>query len=157
MSFSPSVAGRTALSATLALALAACGGGGGSSAPPIAGPSPAPVPSPSPSPVACSVSEQIQFADSVLRDWYLFPDLLDNTVNQANFSTVQAYLDARVAPARAANRDQGFTFATSIAEENALINSGSSSSPLTKAGLQILNPPLPSVFALPSLAMASPV
>lgn len=126
MSFSPSVAGRTALSATLALALAACGGGGGSSAPPIAGPSPAPVPSPSPSPVACSVSEQIQFADSVLRDWYLFPDLLDNTVNQANFSTVQAYLDARVAPARAANRDQGFTFATSIAEENALINSGSS-------------------------------
>ncbi|MBU7581223.1 MAG: peptidase S41, partial [Porphyrobacter sp.] len=32
----------------------------------------------------------------------------------------------RVAPARAANRDRFFTFATSIAEENALINSGSS-------------------------------
>ena len=123
MSFSPSVAGRTALSATLALALAACGGGG-SSAPPVAGPSPAP--SPSPSPVACAVSEQIEFADNVLSDWYLFPDLLDNTVNQASFATVQSYLDARVAPARAANRDQGFTFATSIAEENALINSGAS-------------------------------
>ena len=123
MSFSPSVAGRTALSATLALALAACGGGG-SSAPPVAGPSPAP--SPSPAPVACAVSEQIEFADNVLSDWYLFPDLLDNTVNQASFATVQSYLDARVAPARAANRDQGFTFATSIAEENALINSGAS-------------------------------
>ncbi|UAB77776.1 peptidase S41 [Erythrobacter sp. SCSIO 43205] len=126
MSFSPSFAGRTALTATLALALAACGGG--SSAPPIAGPAPtpAPAPSPTPAPTACAISEQIAFADDVLNDWYLFPNLLDNTVNQASFSTVQSFLDARVAPARAANRDQGFTFATSIAEENALINSGSS-------------------------------
>ncbi len=69
---------------------------------------------------------QIGFADEVLEDWYLFPNLLDNTVNPANFSTVQGFLDARVAPARAAGRDEGFTFATSISEENALINSGSS-------------------------------
>lgn len=124
MRFDPSFAGRTALSATLALALAACGGGG--TAPPIAGPAPGPAPAPTPAPTACSASEQIAFADDVLNDWYLFPDLLDNTVNQANFTTVQSFLDARVAPARAANRDQGFTFATSIAEENALINSGSS-------------------------------
>ncbi|MBA3863983.1 MAG: peptidase S41, partial [Erythrobacter sp.] len=48
------------------------------------------------------------------------------TVNQASVTSLQAYLDARVAPARAQNRDRGFTFATSIAEENALINSGSS-------------------------------
>ncbi|KEO92177.1 peptidase S41 [Erythrobacter longus] len=116
------VAGRTALSATLALALAACGGGG-SSPPPTAGPSPSPAP---PTTGACSVGNQIAFADDVLNDWYLFPDLLDNTVNQADFTTVQSFLDARVAPARAQSRDVGFTFATSIADENALINSGSS-------------------------------
>jgi C-terminal processing protease CtpA/Prc len=60
-----------------------------------------------------------------LNEWYLFPDLLA-TVNPASFSTVQSFLDARVAPARAAGRDQGFTFATSISQENALISSGSS-------------------------------
>ncbi|BDI61865.1 S41 family peptidase [Qipengyuania nanhaisediminis] len=62
----------------------------------------------------------------MLDEWYLFPDLLNNSVNPANFTSVQAYLDARVAPARAQSRDKGFTFATSIAAENALINSGSS-------------------------------
>ncbi len=41
-------------------------------------------------------------------------------------TTCQNYLDARVAPARAQSRDRFFTFATSIAEENALINSGAS-------------------------------
>lgn len=117
--------GRTALSATLALALAACGGGGGSSQPQggaIAGGgggTPAPTP-------GCSLSDQQQFADDVLNQWYLFPNLLDNTVNAASFTDLQAYLDARVAPARAQSIDRGFTFATSIAEENALINSGSS-------------------------------
>ena len=115
------VAGRTALTGTLALALAACGGGG--SAPPIAGPSPTPAP---PTTSACSVGNQIAFSDDVLNDWYLFPDLLDDTVNQADFTTVQSFLDARVAPARAQSRDVGFTFATSIADENALISSGSS-------------------------------
>ena len=55
--------------------------------------------------------------------WYLFPNLLANA-NPASFNDLQTYLDARVAPARAQNRDRFFTFATSIAEENALINSG---------------------------------
>ncbi|MEP0392721.1 MAG: S41 family peptidase [Erythrobacter sp.] len=117
------VAGRSALTATLALALAACGGGG--SSPPNAGP--APTSSASPSTAGpCSVANQIAFADDVLNDWYLFPNLLDNSVNQADFTTVQSFLDARVAPARAQSRDVGFTFATSIADENALIASGSS-------------------------------
>lgn len=115
--------GRMTLSATLALALAACGGDGSNSAPPIAG---APTPSPTPTTATCAISEQIAFADSVLNEWYLFPDLLDNSVNPADFTDVQAFLNARVAPARAANQDVGFTFATSIADENALIESGSS-------------------------------
>ena len=113
--------GRTALTASLALALAACGGGGSNNA--ITGGGGG---TPTPTGGNCSIANQIAFADDVLDEWYLFPNLLDNNVNQANFTTVQAFLDARVAPARAQSRDKGFTFATSIAAENALINSGSS-------------------------------
>jgi C-terminal processing protease CtpA/Prc len=114
-------AARTALSTILACALVACGGGG-SSTPPVAG---GPTPTPTPPTSGCSLRAQQDFADSVLNEWYLFPSLLA-AANPASFTNLQAYLDARVAPARAQNRDRGFTFATSIAEENALINSGSS-------------------------------
>ncbi len=114
------LASRTALSATLALSLAACGGGSSSPAPTGGGGTPG-------QPTGtCAISNQIGFANDVLNEWYLFPSLLDNSVNAANFTTVQSFLDARVAPARAQSRDKGFTFATSIADENALINSGSS-------------------------------
>ncbi|MEL6485711.1 MAG: S41 family peptidase [Pseudomonadota bacterium] len=116
--------GRTALSTTLAFALVACGGDD-TSAPPPTSSAPTPTPSQTGS-SACSVANQIDFADAVLDEWYLFPDLLDNSVNPDAFSDVQSYLDARVAPARAQDVDRGFTFATSIAEENALIDSGSS-------------------------------
>lgn len=111
---------RTTLSTILACALASCGGGG-SSPPPTGGSTP----TPTPTTAACSLRAQQDFADSVLNEWYLFPDLLA-PANPASFTNLQAYLDARVAPARAQNRDRFFTFATSIAEENALINSGSS-------------------------------
>lgn len=118
--------GRTVLCSTIALALAACGGEEtGISGPIAGGPNPTPTPSPTPT-SACAVSEQIDFADAVLNEWYLFPDLLDNSVNPNAFSDVQAFLDARVAPARAQDVDRFFTFATSIEEENELINSGSS-------------------------------
>ena len=116
--------GRAALSFVLAVSLAACGGGGSSSTPPTAGGG-TPAPTPPPVSTACSVRAQQDFADAVLNEWYLFPDLLA-AANPANFNSVQSFLDARVAPARAQGRDQGFTFATSIAEETALINSGSS-------------------------------
>lgn len=115
--------GRTALSFVLAASLAACGSGVPSSAPPVSGGGPTPAPAPAPS--ACGLRAQQDFADGVLNEWYLFPDLLA-AANPASFNSLQSYLDARVAPARAQNRDVGFTFATSIAEENALINSGSS-------------------------------
>lgn len=114
-------AARTALSTILACALVSCGGGGSSSAPPTGGGTP----TPTPPNAACSVRAQQDFADSVLNEWYLFPNLLA-AANPASFSDLQSYLDARVAPARAQSRDRFFTFATSIAEENALINSGSS-------------------------------
>lgn len=111
---------RTAISLVLALQLAACGGGGssGSSGTGV-------TPTPTPTTAACSLRARQDFADQVLNEWYLFPDLLA-TANPASFTNLDDYLDARVAPARAANRDRFFTFSTSIAEENALINSGSS-------------------------------
>lgn len=112
---------RTSVSATLAFALAACGGGGSSSSNPTGGGN-----SGISTTGTCALSNQLEFADDVLNEWYLFPSLLDNSVNPANFTTVQSFLDARVAPARAQSRDKGFTFATSIADENALISSGSS-------------------------------
>lgn len=117
---------RTALSLVLAFQLAACGGGGSNPAPPpIGGGGSTPTPSPTPTSATCGLRQQQDFADSVLNEWYLFPDLLANA-NPASFNNLDDYLDARVAPARAQNRDRFFTFATSIAGENALINSGSS-------------------------------
>ncbi len=115
------VVGRTALSLVLAASLVACGGGG-SSAPGTAGGGPSPSPTPS---ASCSLTRQQEFADQVLNEWYLFPDLLA-AANPASFTSLQPYLDARVAPARAQSRDRFFTFWTSIAEENAAINSGAS-------------------------------
>lgn len=116
--------GRTTLSIILAGSLAACGGGG-SSAPPISG-APTPTPTPTPTTSACSLSERQDFARAVIDEWYLFPELVDTTVQKSDHSSVQSYLDALVAEARAQNKDRGFTFVTSIEEENELIRTGSS-------------------------------
>ena len=123
---------RTAISATLAFALVACGGD--SPAPPTSGGG-----TPTPPTAGCAISQQINFANDVLNEWYLFPDLLDNTVARTGFTDVQDYLDARVAPARAQGIDRGFTFATSIAEENALIASGSSAGFGIRLGYDTVN------------------
>lgn len=105
----------------------ACGGGGGTPTPtpgPIATPGPAPSPTPSPS--ACSLRARQDWVFAQLREWYLFPETLPTSLDPAPFATVQAYIDALTATARAQRRDRFFTFITSIAEENAFFNSGSS-------------------------------
>lgn len=117
--------GRTVLSLLLSVSLVACGGGGSSSPPSFGGGSPTPTPTPPPTNTACGLRAQQDFADGVLNEWYLFPDLLA-AANPGAFNDLQSYLDARVAPARNLGRDRFFTFANSIAEENALINSGAS-------------------------------
>lgn len=115
--------GRTSLSIALAGSLAACGGGGSSGGgAPIGG---APTPTPSSGTSQCSLSARQDFVKAVIDEWYLFPSLVDNSVNKASFSTVQGYIDALVAPARAQSKDRFFTFITSIKEENAFFNSGS--------------------------------
>ena len=120
---------RFALSLLLSVSLAACGGGGGSSPPPPTGGGgggPTPSPTPTPTTAQCSLVERQSFVRAQLEEFYLFPDLIDRTVNPANFTTVQDYIDALVAPARAQDRDRFFTYITSIQEENELINSGAS-------------------------------
>ncbi|KTE78681.1 S41 family peptidase [Sphingopyxis sp. A083] len=109
-----------------ALMLASCGGGGGSTA--GSGPvTVTPTPSPTPTPTAsCGLSAQQAFAKSVIDEWYLFPNDVATNVNPASYSTVQDYIDALVEPARNQNKDRGFTYVTSIAEETAYYNSGSS-------------------------------
>lgn len=115
---------RSSLSATLALALVACGGGGPSSNP-IGGGNSGGVGTTPPTSGACSLSERQSWSKAVIDEWYLFPNLVDNSVNPNSFSDLQEYLNALVAPARAQSKDRFFTFITSIEEENALINSGS--------------------------------
>lgn len=105
-----------------ALMLASCGGEGSlSSGGPV---TVTPTPSPTPTPNCALTSRQI-FAKAVIDEWYLFPGDVAS-VNPANHTSVQSYIDALVAPARALNKDRFFTYITSIAEENAFFSSGSS-------------------------------
>lgn len=116
---------RTSLTLMLSVALSACGGdgsntsggtisggssGGGSSGSNTSG---------------CSLSERQSWVKSQLDEWYLFPNLLNNNVSPSAYTNVQDYIDALVAPARAQSKDRYFTYITSIAEENAYYNSGS--------------------------------
>ena len=60
---------------------------------------------------------------------------------RANFNTVQDYIDALVAPARAQNKDRFFSYVTSIEEENAFFNEGSSAGFGFRLGLRPGQPP----------------
>ena len=112
------------LAAGCAAMVAACGGGG-SSGTPTPTPSATPTPTPTATTAACSLSARQSWVLGQLQEWYLFPELLDTSVNPANHSTVQSYIDALLAPARAQNKDRFFTYITSIAEENAFYEQGS--------------------------------
>ena len=114
----------TALALIAMLSSCGGGGGGGNPAPPVAGPTPTPPPPPAVS--ACSLGARKDWAASVLKEWYLFPETLPANLNPAAYASVDDYIDALTATARAQGRDRYFTFLTSIAEDNALFNSGSS-------------------------------
>jgi carboxyl-terminal processing protease len=62
----------------------------------------------------------------VLREWYLFPETLPANLDPSGFTSVEAYIDALTATARAQRRDRFFTYLTSIAVEDAFFGSGSS-------------------------------
>jgi C-terminal processing protease CtpA/Prc len=105
----------------LAAMLPGCGGGGSSSAPVTASPGPTPAPTSS----ACSLAARQNWAFGVLREWYLFPETLPASLDVAPYATVGDYIDALTATARGEGRDRFFTYLTSIKEEDAYYNSGS--------------------------------
>lgn len=121
------LAPKLALALGCAAMLASCSGssGGGNAGAPTPAPSGG-APAPTPSPSQCSLSARQDFVLAQLQEWYLFPTLLDTSVNKASHSSVQSYIDALVAPARAQSRDRFFTYITSIAEENAFYQQGAS-------------------------------
>jgi C-terminal processing protease CtpA/Prc len=107
--------------------ISACGGGGsdsGGSAPPVVI-APTPSPTPPPTTASCSLRARQDWAAAQLREWYLFPELLPATLDPTPFTTVDAYIDALTATARAQSKDRFFTYLTSIAAENAFFSSGS--------------------------------
>jgi C-terminal processing protease CtpA/Prc len=61
-----------------------------------------------------------------LREWYLFPELLPAALDPSAYPTVDAYIDALTATARAQSKDRFFTHLASIAKENAFFSTGSS-------------------------------
>ena len=105
--------------------LMACGGGGGSSS----------TPPPAP-PIAdndnsggtgdtdaCDVPAQIDFVEAVTDSWYLWYDEMAD-VDKAGYESAQAYLDARLAPLSDDGRDRGFSYMTTITEDETSISSG---------------------------------
>jgi C-terminal processing protease CtpA/Prc len=99
------------------------GGGGGTPPPPTSG---TPPPPPPPTSSNCSLSTRQNWALAALREWYLFPETLPASINPASYSSLEAFVDAMTATARAQRRDRYFTYVTSIAEETAFYNSGAS-------------------------------
>ncbi len=113
----------------LSAMLAGCGGGdGGSLSSGSGGGSPtAGAPTPTPTATAgCTLRERQDWVAAQLREWYLFPDTLPSSLSPASYSTVDDYLDALTATARAQRKDRYFTYLTSIKEETAYYTSGSS-------------------------------
>ncbi len=112
----------------LAAMLSACGGGGGGGGSTSATPT-APVtatPTPTPTSSACSLRSRQDWAAAQLREWYLFPETLPASLDPTPYATVGDYVDALTATARSQRRDRYFTYLTSIKEEDAYYNSGSS-------------------------------
>ena len=118
----------------LAAMLASCGGGGGGSTGAAAGgtASVTPTPTATPTPTGsggtapCSLRSRQDWALAQLNEWYLFPELLATNVDPGGFTNVSDYVDALTATARDQNKDRYFTYLTSIAEEDAYYDSGSS-------------------------------
>ncbi|NNM77088.1 peptidase S41 [Sphingomonas sp. ID1715] len=107
---------------SLAAILTSCGGGGGSSGGGAGSSAPAPTSSGSSS--ACTLQARQNWAQGVLQEWYLFPETLPANLDGSGYATVQAYIDGLTATARSQGRDRFFTYLTSIREEDAYYDSG---------------------------------
>ena len=102
------------------LFLSGCGGGGGGGTASVA-PS---TTTPSTSAQSCTLRDRQLWAEQQIREWYLFPEDLPVSLDPQPYGTVNAYIDALTANARAQNKDRFTTYVTSIAQENAYNASG---------------------------------
>ncbi|MDF7777919.1 S41 family peptidase [Sphingomonas sp. AOB5] len=102
--------------------LSACSSGGGT----VTGGGGSGGSTPTPTSGACSLADRKSWVLAQMNEWYLFPETLPASLNAAPYTTVQDYIDALTATARSQNKDRYFTYITSIAEEDAYYNSGSS-------------------------------
>lgn len=118
---------RMRFGAMLAMAaiLSGCGGSDGGSIATGGGASTTPTPTASAG-TGCTLRERQDWAAAQLREWYLFPETLPATLSPAAYTTVDAYIDALTATARAQRKDRFFTYLTSIREEDAYYDSGAS-------------------------------
>ena len=111
------------------LLLMACGGGGSSSTPPPAPPiadngdSGSDGSGDTGESAPCDVPLQIEFVEEVTDSWYLWYDEMAE-VDKASYESAQAYLDARLAPLIDDGRDRGFSYMTTITEDETSISSG---------------------------------
>ncbi len=105
--------------------LVACGGGGGGGgpAPTVTAPPPPVTGGGTPTVDACGIDGQKEFALAVANDWYLWYDEMAD-VDPADYSTVNEYLLALTEPLAADGRDPGFSFMTTVAEDEAGFTSG---------------------------------
>jgi C-terminal processing protease CtpA/Prc len=101
---------HTLAGTALLVVVAGCGGGGGKDN--------------GTSPDACTEGARKQFVLDVTRDWYLFDDLLPAAVNVADFADAEALLDHLTATARAQGKDRYFSYLTTPAAENSLLDEG---------------------------------
>jgi C-terminal processing protease CtpA/Prc len=108
---------------SFAALLSSCGdgGGGGDTGTPIAGGGGT---GSTGSTGGCSLRARQDWAAAQLKEWYLFPETLPASLDPTPYASVDAYIDALTANARAQGRDRFFTYLTSIAEENAFNSSG---------------------------------
>lgn len=120
---------RNATALIASLALIACSSGGGSPSAGAGGGSTGTGSggggvSPPPATTDCSLRARQTWAAQQLNEWYLFPETLPAGLDPAAYGSVQDYLDALTATARAQGKDRFFTFITSIDEETAFNRSG---------------------------------
>src|ERR1044072_4728031 len=110
---------RQRVTAVLALfgLLSGCGGGGGG------GGQTASTQTTGSSGTTCSLRDRQDWPFAQLREWYLFPETLPASLDPTPYATVEDYIDALTATARAQHRDRFFTYLTSIAQENAFFQS----------------------------------
>ena len=123
---------RTAGMLALAAVLAGCGGGDGvgSGGTPVAS---APTPSPTAGAAGCTLAARGRWVYDRMSEWYLFPETLPAAFSapvaaagQRDLGALQDYVDQLTATARAQNKDRYFTYVTSVAEEDAYYDAGSS-------------------------------